>query len=203
MSAGKPEHAEAARPSSVTPFFFGPDERLFGVYDPPTGRNVRADGIVIANPIGHEYVRSHRGCRQLARQLALAGFPVLRFDYFGTGETVGDDQDGDIDRWTEDILAAVDHLGARHRRVGVVGLRLGATLAMRIGERTGELASLALWRPVVDGPRHRGRSRNSRRSRNASTGGRNKSPCVGRESKEVSRFSVSRTPRRSCARSGS
>ncbi len=151
---GGNESAGASRREALTPFFFGPNDRLFGLHESPFGSNTREDGIVIAYPPGHEYGRSHRGCRQLARQLNLAGFPVLRFDFFGSGDSLGEEDEGDLDRWTEDLNAAIEYMGNRCRRVGVVGLRLGASLAVKVGERTGSLDSLALWQPVVDGRRY-------------------------------------------------
>jgi pimeloyl-ACP methyl ester carboxylesterase len=137
----------------MTPFYFGPDDRLFGLYERPPGRNARADGIVVSYPIGHEYGRSHRGFRHLARLLTLAGFPVLRFDYFGSGDSRGEEGDGDLDRWFEDTVAAIEYMKSRCRRVGLVGSRLSGALAMKVGAELGPLDSLALWHPVVDGRR--------------------------------------------------
>jgi len=159
QTPGGHDGAGASRREALTPFYFGPSDRLFGLYESPFGRKPREDGIVIAYPIGHEYDRSHRGCRQLARQLNLAGFPVLRFDFFGSGDSLGEDAEGDLDRWTEDLESAIGYMGDRCRRVGVIGLRLGASLAAKVGDRAGSLESLVLWQPVVDGRRYLGEIR--------------------------------------------
>ena len=52
--------------------------------------------MVLCYPGGQEYIRSRRAFRQLAIRLSSAGFPVLRFDYHGCGDSSGDDDEGKI-----------------------------------------------------------------------------------------------------------
>src|SRR5438874_878972 len=54
-------------------------------------------GIVLCPPLGHEQVHAHRSLRHLADACARAGFPTLRLDYHGTGDSAGSDEDPD--RW--------------------------------------------------------------------------------------------------------
>lgn len=139
------------------PFFFGPADRaLFGCFHEPTGAVDRDLGVVLCNPLGHEAVRAHRALRQLAMRLARAGFPVLRFDYTGTGDSVGDDADANLPRWQGDLGAAIDRLKRESgvQRIGLVGLRLGAAVAASYGARHRNLSWLALWEPVVSGRVH-------------------------------------------------
>ena len=57
----------------MLPILFGPrDARLFGVFHGAT-TTPRSEGIVLCQPIGHEYIRAHRTFRQLAVHLAGAG----------------------------------------------------------------------------------------------------------------------------------
>lgn len=101
----------------------------------------------------HEYINSHRALRQLAARLAEAGFPVLRFDYYGCGDSAGEAEQGSITRWLEDISTAIAELRARAgvSEVCVIGLRLGGTLAALAGSRRRDFESLVLWDPVVSG----------------------------------------------------
>jgi pimeloyl-ACP methyl ester carboxylesterase len=140
----------------LTPIFFGAGpRRLFGVYDPAV-RNP-SEGLraaVICNPWGPEYIYAHRALRQLARRLSLAGFHTLRFDYFGTGDSAGDMVDADLLGWKNDIETAMDELIdlAGVKRVALVGLRLGATLAASVVcTRRKEIGALVLWEPIFDG----------------------------------------------------
>ena len=74
----------------MTPIQFGPaDRRLFGLLQPAQGNATRT-GVVLCNPMGQEAVRVHRMYRVLADRLNRAGLHVLRFDWFGSGDSAGD-----------------------------------------------------------------------------------------------------------------
>lgn len=137
----------------MNPFFFG-DSRapLYGVYTPPRGR-ARPEGVVLCYPFGMEYMRAHRAFRQLNTLLTRSGLHVLRFDYFGTGDSAGEGWEGSLPRWTADILTAVEELKdtAGIGKVSLVGLRLGGLLAARAAASGDPLEQLVLWDPVVDG----------------------------------------------------
>ena len=110
-------------------------------------------GVVICPPIGHEQLHSHRSLRHLADALAGQGIPTLRFDWHGTGDSAGLDEDGARGvTWQANIRDALDwmrqELGCR--QVSVIGLRLGATLAALASEDH-EVANLVLWAPVTNG----------------------------------------------------
>lgn len=138
----------------MNPFFFGTSARqLFGMYHPPRGELTRATGVVLCYPFGQEYMRSHRAFRQLANLLTKAGFPVLRFDYSGSGDSAGGSEEASLARWQEDIGTAIDELRdtAEVKQVALVGLRLGAALALRAAAARGDVSRLVLWDPIVDG----------------------------------------------------
>ena len=140
----------------MTPLLFGPLARqLFGLYHAPElGRNAGL-AVLICAPFGQEAIRSHRLFRVLAERLARAGVPVLRFDYFGTGDSPGEDADGEFEGWRRDVCAAHEELRRRTgaRRIVWLGARLGATLAV-LAARSGRCdpARLLLWDPIVSGP---------------------------------------------------
>ena len=136
------------------PFFFGIGEKtLFGCYHPPLNGVAQSYGIILCYPLGQEYIRSHRTFLQLAVRLAHAGFPVLRFDFFGTGDSAGDCNDGNIRQWILDISTAVDEIKKRSglSKFCLVGLRLGGTLSVIAGARRNDIQSMVLWNPVVSG----------------------------------------------------
>lgn len=138
----------------IEPCFFGPRaRRLFGCYHEPQTWPAREYGVVLCYPVGQEYIRSHRACQHLASAIARAGFPTLRFDYYGTGDSAGDPDEVDLSRWRGDLALAVEELRARSGvgPVVVAGLRLGASLALTAAPRIDDLAGLVLWEPVVSG----------------------------------------------------
>jgi pimeloyl-ACP methyl ester carboxylesterase len=142
---------------AVEPFFFGESSTaLFGCYHRPLQGPAREYGVVFCAPIGREYIQSHRLFYQLAVQLAQLGFHVLRFDYFGCGDSAGDFEKGSLRQWTRDIQTAADALTQRSDqiRVSLLGMRLGATLAMMAAADNPLLDDLVLWEPVLDGQRY-------------------------------------------------
>ena len=109
---------------------------------------------MLCNPFGEEASRGHRTFRVLATQLERLGYSTLRFDYTGTGDSLGDSEDATIDGWLADIGEAAEHLRRTTgiAKISLVGLRFGATLAALATAR-GVLRArhLVLWDPVVAG----------------------------------------------------
>ncbi|MBZ0278144.1 MAG: SDR family NAD(P)-dependent oxidoreductase [Anaerolineae bacterium] len=140
--------------SREVPLYFGDgDQSLFGMYYLPETDEQPDRGVLICPPWGQEYIRAHRANHQLAIRLSNVGFPVLRFDYTGTGDSAGDDEANTISQSIADILRAVDELRVRSgvREVVLVGLRLGASLAVLAAQQLADVSHLVLWDPVVNG----------------------------------------------------
>jgi uncharacterized protein len=137
----------------MQPIYFGPDRRVFGIYHPAQQRLAKASAIVLCQPFGHEYVRTHRAFRNLAQQLSRAGFPVLRFDYSGSGDSAGDGADRRLDHWIDDLSAAIDEVKRRSgvSLVSLAGLRFGAAVGAMTAARRRDIRAVVLWDPVVRG----------------------------------------------------
>lgn len=138
---------------SAHPTWFGPADRpIFGWLHLPEGQSARA-GVVCCTSVGSEATSAHRPMKLLADELEASGFAVLRFDYAGTGDSAGEgDDDGQVRAWRSSVTEAVGflrHLGACD--IGLVGLRLGATLAALEAAADGSVTALALWDPCVNG----------------------------------------------------
>ena len=110
-------------------------------------------GVIMCPPLGHEMLCTHRAYRHLADRLAESGFPVLRFDYHGTGDSPGTDlDDARVAAW----LATIDDAIALMRESGVAsvalfGMRAGGTFAAAAAARRGDVAALALVAPCASG----------------------------------------------------
>jgi len=138
----------------MEPFYFGESEKLlFGCYHEPEAEPSRSVGVVLCYPMGHEYMQFHRAYRQLALHLSRAGFPVLRFDFFGCGDSAGNGEEGKIHQWLADISSAIAETKRRSHvlKVCLVGLRLGGTLSMIQGAGREDIEGMVLWDPVVNG----------------------------------------------------
>lgn len=127
---------------------------LYGFINQPKGQAQADQGVLLCNPFGQEAVRVHRLYRVLGERLARAGVASLRFDYFGTGDSDGDDDELSVQSGIDNILRADDELrsqaGCQH--VSWFGLRLGATLAALASARAKRSPDrLFLWDPIETG----------------------------------------------------
>jgi alpha-beta hydrolase superfamily lysophospholipase len=129
---------------------------LLGWLHRATG-NLRNVGLVICKPFGYEALCAHRSLRCFAEDAAEFGIPSLHVDYLGTGDSSDIDPSADqISTWTRDIIAAVKELRERApiQQVCVLGVRLGALLAVLAAEECKDITSLVLISPIVSGRRY-------------------------------------------------
>lgn len=137
----------------ITPFYFGSADRtLFGAYHPAATGGRR--GAVLCYPWGQEYLRSHKAMCFLASLLSDRGFHVLRFDWYGSGDSAGECfEGGEPGSWMLDLQDAVTELKdmADIKTLAIVGLRMGAAVGAQLALRGSEVDRLVLWDPVVDG----------------------------------------------------
>jgi pimeloyl-ACP methyl ester carboxylesterase len=144
----------AARLEGVPLYFGDPERKLFAWYHAPSAQAARACGVVLVSPIGTDHTRSHRSYRHLALRLAADGFPVLRFDLHGTGDSSDGEHDADsLANWRSDIDYAITELKRQSgvEEIALAGLRIGATLAMTAAAARGDVKSLVLWGPCATG----------------------------------------------------
>jgi pimeloyl-ACP methyl ester carboxylesterase len=121
------------------------------------GLDAPAPAVLLCNPFGQEAIRCHRAFRLLAARLASSGMPSVRFDYFGTGDSPGNDGEGDVSRWKRDIAAAHQALLVRSGSEDIVwlGLRLGGCVALEATALVEHAPTrIVLWDPVIDGVRY-------------------------------------------------
>lgn len=151
---------EAARPAAAAltreeALSFGCEgETLVGIlHRPPAGGLTTTSGVGVVVVVGGPQYRagSHRQFVQLARALAAAGHPVLRFDVRGMGDSSGALRS--FEQISPDIGAAVDALTARTGvgRVVLWGLCDGASAALLYlhERRDPRVAGVCLLNPWV------------------------------------------------------
>ncbi len=90
----------------MQPLRFGSAGRqLAGVFHAATASRTPPASLLICNPLGQEAIRVHRLLRLLAESLARKGIATLRFDYFGSGDSDGDDAEATLDDWIASLSA--------------------------------------------------------------------------------------------------
>ena len=139
----------------MTPIHFGHSARqLFGLFEAPPANVARGESILFCSPFGQEAIRSHRLFKVLADRLCRDGFHVMRFDYFGTGDSAGDGDEVCISGLVDDLSTADNEIVQRSgcTRRSWIGLRLGATIAALASTKVSVSPQrLILWEPVIDG----------------------------------------------------
>lgn len=124
--------------------------QLFGVISLPSSAKQTGVVIIVGGP---QYrAGSHRQFVVLARSLAAQGYPVLRFDYRGMGDSPG--ELGQFERVEADVGAAVTALTQAVPSVGRVvlwGLCDGASAALLYVQKTADtrIAGLLLLNPWI------------------------------------------------------
>lgn len=129
---------------------------LFGWLHRPRGRFHGRTGVILCDPFGSEQNSIYRCYRQLAERLSSEGLWVMRFDYYGTGNSAGGDQEpGLVRAWLDSIHAAIETLTKTSgvEEIVLFGTRLGATLEVAAAaERSGRnIRGVALWSPFDSG----------------------------------------------------
>ncbi|RAK52558.1 alpha/beta fold hydrolase [Phenylobacterium deserti] len=109
-------------------------------------------GVLLCSPWGFEELCLRRAWRMLADNLADAGYPTLRFDYPGCGDSLGDPEKvAGLASLVEAARLGADTLRkAGVRRLVIIGQGLGATVAA-LAAPSVEAEGLALLAPPARG----------------------------------------------------
>ncbi len=116
----------------------------------PEGRHCFS--VLLLPSLFEERKSGYAAMRRLAERLAAAGHAALRFDYRGSGESGGDSAQRRWAHLAEDADTAQQTLErlAGKRDLVLIGLRMGATLALQESFRANPAAVIALA-PVIKG----------------------------------------------------
>jgi exosortase A-associated hydrolase 2 len=140
------------------PFFIDSENhRLFAILHLPSSKPFFDEGFVFCAPFAEEKLWTHRVFVSFARTLCDLGYPVLRFDYMGHGDSTGNFEDTSIASRLTDIKNAIDTLKSETcgiRKINLLGLRLGALLAALTAENEKDIHRLILWEPISDGSKY-------------------------------------------------
>lgn len=123
-------------------------EPLYGCYHVPPTSVARDVAVLMCSPFGYDEMASYRSRRVWAQCLATAGYPTLRFDLPGTGDSGGaTDAPGLFEAWNTALIEAAAWLRSmtESRRIVAVGIGLGGLLALRAATLGASIDDLALW----------------------------------------------------------
>ena len=129
-------------------------DRCFGWLHVPAASISAKTAVLLCSALGDEGLTAHGQFRRLAVSLAMAGYPTLRFDYAGTGDSCDMDLASDVwTTWRKSVHIAADWLRdiTAAERIVFCGLRLGALLAAEAAHERDDTAALVLLAPVARG----------------------------------------------------
>ena len=128
-------------------------DELVGIYHAPAGRSSSSIGVIVLVGGPQYRVGSHRQFVLMARRLAADGYPVLRFDFRGMGDSSGPPRG--FEQVQDDIRSAVDAMMAKcpgMRAVVLFGLCDAASAALMYGASDERVRGLMLANPWVRTP---------------------------------------------------
>ncbi len=125
--------------------------QLFGMLFEPYPAAGSPMAYVICQPFAEEKKSAQKVLVDLARGLQQKGAYVLLFDHSGTGESEGQLKNASLSRWVDETTTAIHWLKENYlvTDIGLVGLRLGAYIAMQAANRVPQVKSLGLIEPVL------------------------------------------------------
>ena len=116
----------------------------------PAAGNV---GVLMVSPWGFEELTIRKSWRVLAEMMAAQGFPCMRFDLPGTGDSLERELDIlNLEQWLEPIRQAAQQLRQQThvQRMIIVAQGMGVLLAQQVADQIGTEAFVAMA-PMAEG----------------------------------------------------
>ncbi|MDE2318291.1 MAG: hypothetical protein KGK02_01170 [Rhodospirillales bacterium] len=128
-------------------------ENCFGWFHPPPSDRSGGTAVLLCPGASQDFSNGYRPFRLLAEHLAEAGYPTLRFDYPGTGDSADPESNNLWEVWQQSISRAATWLRGQTRadKLLLIGLRIGGTLAAVASEQLEDIAGLILIEPCQTG----------------------------------------------------
>lgn len=137
----------------MEPYFFeSNNNKLFAVYHPPRIDCQLNIGVLLCNPLHQEQIRCHKLYQTVANQLSKIGFHVLRFDFYGTGDSEGTKSQFTVTEAIRNVQSAIIEFrdGCDLEKVLLWGVRFGATICL-LTSTIIDVEGMILWNPIISG----------------------------------------------------
>jgi len=153
-------------------------KRLSGVLHLPAQKR-GVPVIILAHGFTDDKTGDNRLFVKFGRYAARKGFAVLRFDFFGSGESEGDFSEMTVESEVEDLRGAIDFVYTlpqlNEERVHLVGYSLGGAISIIVAADDLRVKSFSGWAPAIFLPKVFGRVLGKKAF--SSSGGRKKIAC--------------------------
>lgn len=137
--------------------FPGPLGTLRGMFHRPSGSGPFPVVMLLHGFTGY-HIEDHRLFVQTARALVEAGFVVLRFDFYGSGDSDGDFEEFTVHTEVQDAVTALGWLGQQPgidaKRIAVLGLSLGGCVTALLAGQDPRVKAAVFWNAVAFSDTH-------------------------------------------------
>ncbi|MCB1667824.1 MAG: hydrolase 2, exosortase A system-associated [Pseudomonadales bacterium] len=133
-------------------FIEGEKGPLFAIHHEPVIKADRNECVVVLSAFAEEMNRCRYMQNMLAQALNKQGYGLICVDPYGTGDSAGEFADADWNGWVSDSITAI-HYAAElgYNKISLLGIRLGALLALAAMPSVNNVSHLLLWQPVYNG----------------------------------------------------
>ncbi len=138
----------SSTPAALALYLHDGPEPVFGVFHATANPSPDATAVLICPPFGWDDTCSYRSRREWARRLAEDGFPCLRIDLPGTGDSGGSPHDPErLKAWSDAVGAATAELRSRTgcARIAAIGIGLGGLLVCHAISGGVPIEEVVLW----------------------------------------------------------
>ena len=128
------------------------NKNIFAVLHTP-GSVINKKGIIFLHPYAEEKQYVDRIFVHFARLLCSRGYFVMRFDFYGCGDSEGNFEELTFESQISDIQS-ISNQFIRDTGIGEIslfGVRLGASIAIQYAGIDKNINNLILWSPIVNG----------------------------------------------------
>ena len=131
--------------------FEGCKGKLFGILH--ISEEEKSPGIILFHGFTGNKCESHFIFTKLARRLCKEGFSVLRFDFYGCGDSEGNFEEMTLFTEMKDGEKAFEYINSldfiEKDKIGVLGISMGAIIAVYTASKFNQIKGLCLWSPLA------------------------------------------------------
>lgn len=126
--------------------------RIFALLRRPPG--LARGCVLVAAPFAEEMNKSRKMITELCIELARRGVASVIVDPFGTGDSEGEFEAADWERWQQDLRDAARWCATQGLEVSaLLGIRLGCALGAQLVNESIAVRRTVFWQPVLEGRR--------------------------------------------------
>lgn len=122
-------------------------------------------GVIFCQSLGHEYIRAHKVICSLANDFSKLGYHSIRFDYFGTGDSTGLNEEINLKSCIDSFSEVLKEFISNYylNEIIIIGNRFGSLIPLLtdLDKFNDIISNLILWDPLLNGQDYLNEIRNA------------------------------------------